>query len=851
MDSRKKVGQLFVVGFHGTTAGPIIKTLIREYGVGAVILFKRNIVDAAQLQSLTLALQQEAKDAGHEYPLFIGIDQENGLVTRISPPVVSQLPGSMALGAADSTDFAYEVGKATGRTLEFFGINMNYAPVCDINSEPRNPVIGVRSFGDDPEFVGRFASAMAKGLRESNVVPTVKHFPGHGDTAVDSHFGLPVIEKSRDDLERCELVPFRRAVAEGIEAVMTAHIALPQVGANDMPATLSVEAMNILREDMKYQGMVVTDCLEMDGIRTTYGTERGSVLALKAGSDSIMVCHKYSMQVASILTLCDAIRTGEIPHERLEEAFGRVTQLKKRFLNWETALSRKGHEQLAGLNESIAALSKKIYSHSTTVIRDKKGLLPLSKIGNVILLSPGESTPAGGAVHSGEAPTRSPYIPSGFIEFLRIHNNTTVDILYNSAGLSADEWMKVDQADAVIFASRNALEALYQRTLGLELAKRTNNLIVVATCNPYDFLEDEESVETYIATYEPTPEAFAAAADVIFGSVPGKGHLPIGRKALQPAVPVFPFHAPDDLEQVAKIWNAALPTYPLTLASLQRLLVRSNGHHFVARIGSDIVGVCVAYTATKQGKITGQIAALVVDPSRQGQGIGTTLLADTRAYFRNTFGLSNIALSSVFPRFWPGIPTDLPSRIPEFFIHRGFRVTPLDATHKDLYQDIRNYQPPSKYVERARQGGYTFGPLQPEQYDACIAGQRKNFGYYAGWVDAYVTLNPVDHPSSVMVAFDPEGNQVGWTLMLGPSCPLLQQDWALPPLCGPNTGLIGCVGVDTEHRKAGVGLAMLCHAILNMKDRGVEGVFVDWVSMKDWYEKVGFEAWRRYRLAEI
>lgn len=120
-----------------------------------------------------------------------------------------------------------------------------------------------------------------------------------------------------------------------------------------------------------------------------------------------------------------------------------------------------------------------------------------------------------------------------------------------------------------------------------------------------------------------------------------------------------------------------------------------------------------------------------------------------------------------------------------------------------------------------------------------------------GWVEAYETLNPVDHPDSVMVAFDSEGNQVGWTLMLGPSCPLLQQDWALPPLCGPNTGLIGCVGVDAGHRKAGVGLAMLCHAILNMKDRGIEGVFVDWVSMKDFYEKVGFKAWRRYRLAEI
>ncbi|KAL1853477.1 hypothetical protein Plec18170_005474 [Paecilomyces lecythidis] len=851
MDWRKKVGQLFVVGFHGTAPGPMIKTLIRDYGVGAIILFKRNIVDAAQLQSLTLGLQQEAKDAGHEYPLFIGIDQENGLVTRISPPVVSQLPGPMALGATDSPELAYEVGKATGRTLEFFGINMNYSPVCDINSEPRNPVIGVRSFGDDPEFVGRFASAMAEGLRESNIVPTVKHFPGHGDTAVDSHFGLPVIEKSRDQLERCELVPFRRAVAEGIEAVMTAHIALPQIGANNMPATLSTEAMNILRDDMKYQGMVVTDCLEMDGIRATYGTERGSVLALKAGSDSIMVCHKYSVQVASIVTVCDAVRTGEISHSRLDEACDRVVQLKKRFLNWETALIRKGEEHLESLNEGSASLSKRIYSRSTTVIRDKDGLLPLCKSSNVVLLTPGESSPAGGAVYSGEAPTRTPYIPPGFVEFLRIHNHKTVDLRYSSAGLAAENWTMVEKADAVIFATRNALEAPYQRAIGLEIARSQKRLIVVATCNPYDFLEEVDAIGTYIATYEPTPEAFAATADVIFGSVAGKGSLPIGRQSLQPVVRVVPFSTPDDLEEVSKVWNAALPTYPLPLASLERLLIRSNGHHFVARVGPHIVGACIAYTAMKQGNTTGQIAALVVDPSWQGKGIGTSLLADTRAYFRNTFGLAKIALSSVFPRFWPGIPTDLPPSIPEFFVHRGFRVTPPDMTHKDLYQDIRNYEAPSKYVDLASQGGYTFSPLQPEQYDACIVAQRKNFGYYAGWVEAYETLNPVDHPDSVMVAFDSEGNQVGWTLMLGPSCPLLQQDWALPPLCGPNTGLIGCVGVDAGHRKAGVGLAMLCHAILNMKDRGIEGVFVDWVSMKEFYEKVGFKAWRRYRLAEI
>lgn len=173
----------------------------------------------------------------------------------------------MALGATYASELAKEVGTVTGETLRLFGINMNYAPVCDINSEPLNPVIGVRSFGDHPGLVGRLACATAQGLREQKVVPSVKHFPGHGDTAVDSHYGLPVISKTREQLDKCELRPFRRAIAEGIEAVMTAHISLPSVDDSHLPATLSAKALNILRKDMNYDGMVITDCLEMDGIR--------------------------------------------------------------------------------------------------------------------------------------------------------------------------------------------------------------------------------------------------------------------------------------------------------------------------------------------------------------------------------------------------------------------------------------------------------------------------------------------------------------------------------------------------------------------------------------------------------
>ncbi|KAI9929000.1 hypothetical protein ASPWEDRAFT_49331 [Aspergillus wentii DTO 134E9] len=848
---QKKVGQLFAVGFHGLTPSPEIKTLIHDYGVGGIILFKRNVRDAAQLQALTLALQNEARIAGHEHPLFIGIDQENGLVTRISPPIAAQLPGPMALGATHSPELAYQVGKVTGETLGFFGINMNYAPVCDINSEPLNPVIGVRSPGDDPEIVGRFASATARGLREQNVVPSVKHFPGHGDTAVDSHYGLPVVPKTRNDLERCELIPFRRAVAEGVEAVMTAHIALPAIGDGQLPATLSPGALNILRKDMKYDGMVITDCLEMDGIRATYGTERGSVLALNAGSDSIMICHTYSVQVASIKEVDQAVQSGTMPSSRLDEAYRRVTKLKGNLLSWGTALQPRDMETLVSLNRKGSQLAKEAYSRSVTLVRSKPNVLPLSKSSTLVFLFPGAKTPAGGAVDGEGLGRKGSYNATEFVDILRPHNQSVVEIRYGTAGLSTEEWGLVDAADAVIFVSINARESPYQSSLGQELPKHTRALVTVAASNPYDFLEDE-SLETYITTYEPTIEAFTAALDVMFGSTVTKGTLPVGPgKTAQSPISISSFDAANDLEQLAIVWNAALPSYPLSKETLQRLVVRPSGHHFVARVGSTVVGFCLAYTTVNRGKISGQLAVLAVDPKYQSQGVGTRLLTETRSWLRNHLNLNNLIVGSAFPRFWPAIPRDLPQEVQEFFIHRGFRLNPPVPRSVDLYQDIVNFQAPEKYIVRARELGYTFAPLQPEHYEECIAAQERNFSSYTGWVEAYVALNPKNCPSSVMVAFDPQGKQVAWTLMLPPSSPLLERDWAFPPLCGPKTGLIGCVGVDSAYRKGGIGLALLCHAIEDMKQRGIEGVFVDWVSLDGWYEQVGFKVWRSYRTGEI
>jgi beta-N-acetylhexosaminidase len=396
------------VGFHGHVPSEDIKTLITKHKVGAVILFQRNISDGPQLSKLTVSLQELAQEA--ENALFIAIDQENGLVSRIKAPIAAQMPGSMALCATGDPSNAFKVASATAEVLKSFGINMNYAPIADINSEPKNPVIGVRSPSDDPETVGRFVSAQMKGLSQGGIIPCVKRFPGHGDTAVDSHHGLPVISKSRVELDTCELVPFRRAVAEGVESVMTAHISMPGIG-SQLPASLSPAAIKILREDMKYDGLILSDCLEIDGVRATYGTEKSAVMALKAGTDCVMICHTMSAQVGAIEQVVQAVRSGELSQEAIEYSVGRVNALKSKFLS---GSSGTGKVDIA-TQESIAS---EVYARSTTVVRSESDALPLSATQKIVFVSPGRTILGRGAVESGEEKTRELYTPVIYIDLL-------------------------------------------------------------------------------------------------------------------------------------------------------------------------------------------------------------------------------------------------------------------------------------------------------------------------------------------------------------------------------------------------------------------------------------------------
>lgn len=310
-------------GFTGTTAPDWLLRRIGE-GLSAVGLFGRNIVTPGQLSALTAQLRAERDD------VLVAIDEESGDVTRLEVRNGSSFPGNHALGVVDDTDLTRAVARELGRRLAECGVDLNWAPSADINSNPNNPVIGVRSFGADTALVARHTVAYIEGLQAAGVAACTKHFPGHGDTSVDSHHAVPRIDVDLDTLRARDLVPFRAAIAAGSKAVMSAHILLPALDP-DRPATLSPQILTgLLREELGYEGLIVTDGMEMRAISAVYGIERGSVLAIAAGADAICVGGGLADE-ETVLRLRDAlvtaVRDGELPEERLADAAARVRAL--------------------------------------------------------------------------------------------------------------------------------------------------------------------------------------------------------------------------------------------------------------------------------------------------------------------------------------------------------------------------------------------------------------------------------------------------------------------------------------------------------------------------------------------
>jgi beta-N-acetylhexosaminidase len=352
-DIIRRIGQRVMVGFEGLTASADVKALIREFGVGHVVLFARNVAGPEQVADLVRELQSTARDAGHEWPLLVAVDQEGGRVARLKEPWTIW-PAARAVGRVGSEETARQMGAALAAELSACGIRYDFAPCVDVDTNPKNPVIGDRSFGDDPDLVGRLGAAMIRGLQDNGVAACAKHFPGHGDTDLDSHLELPAVDHTRARLEDIELRPFRKAIEAGVATVMTSHIVVREID-NTRPATFSPAIISgLLRKALGFAGAVVTDDLAMGAVAKHWTPAQIAVLAAQAGCDLLELCKGHDAQVETIEALIRAVESGEVPFKEAEAAEGRVRALRERFLAGYRDPDPKEAREAAGRGEHRA-----------------------------------------------------------------------------------------------------------------------------------------------------------------------------------------------------------------------------------------------------------------------------------------------------------------------------------------------------------------------------------------------------------------------------------------------------------------------------------------------------------------
>lgn len=517
---KQKIGQLFVFGFHGYEPSEPIIALIEQYGIGGTIYFTRNIKDAKQVYHLSGKLKDIAEAAGRP-PLLTAIDQEGGMVARLTDGV-TLMPGNMAIGAAGSAEGAFELARICGKELRLLGITMNYAPVLDVNNNPANPVINVRSYSDRPSVVAELGTAAVKGYQAAGVAATVKHFPGHGDTDVDSHHSLPVLPHERKRLDAIELQPFRAAIAAGADAIMTAHVSLPALDPSGVPSTLSAPVLtSLLREELGYDGVVVTDCLEMDAIDRQYGPGKGAVMALKAGADMVLVSHTYEKQAAALKAVEEAAVSGELPVSRIEEALERVMRLKDKLELSRAMLPWDQVEQQIGTPENKAA-ARTWSEASVTLVKNDAGLLPLKAAARTLVLWP-DIVPVSVADEM-----LANDVTLGF--YLKNYLSEVTERSMSAAAPLQD----LEQFDQIIVvtydAAKHETERLIARQVVSAAADRT---VAVSVRNPHD-LNFYPDVKAYLAVYECRPLALESAAKALAGELKPAGKLPL---ELSPAFP--------------------------------------------------------------------------------------------------------------------------------------------------------------------------------------------------------------------------------------------------------------------------------------------------------------------------
>jgi beta-N-acetylhexosaminidase len=555
MSLEEKIGQLISVGINATflnqdsDAYRTLKHHVEDNKVGGLILFRGPVYESVILVN---RMQQLAK-----YPLLISADLEAGAGMRFDDTV--NFPWNMAVAATGNPDYARRQGEITAREARALGVQQIFAPVVDVNNNAANPVINVRSYGEDPAAVARFAAAFTEGAQAAGVIATAKHFPGHGDTAVDSHRGLPEINVGRERLNSVEFVPFKAAVKAGVGAVMTGHIALPQIDPTavkplprdvkskpidtdeageiveekaTMPATMSPVLGHILRSDLNFKGMIVTDALSMSGLTIYFTQEEAAVRALEAGADMLL---KPGDVDAAFRGVRDAVKSGRISETRVEESARRIMAAKYDLGLVEQRLTPVDPIDRVVGSKDVVALATEIAEHAITLVRDEDKLVPLknvkpdAKIFNLTITNGDDRL----------------WVANAFVSQLASSGVKVETIALDDRSSEKEVQKAIERAkaaDLVIASLYGRVRSGQVSSVGVPNAgaRALNTLLTAKTPiigisfgNPY-LLQSFPELRTYLVAYGDMPSLQQAAARALLGEIDITGKLPISLPGLYP-----------------------------------------------------------------------------------------------------------------------------------------------------------------------------------------------------------------------------------------------------------------------------------------------------------------------------
>ncbi|KAI1649047.1 glycoside hydrolase family 3 protein [Daldinia loculata] len=700
------IGQMLIMGWDGTEVTPQIRNLIENHHLGSIILTAKNLKSAEQTASLVQELQTIAHQAGHPQPLLIAVDQENGGVNSLfDEDYICQFPSAMGVAATGSIELAYSVARATATEVSAVGVNLILGPVLDVLTNARHQPLGVRATGDDPQEASQFCIAAINGFKDAGVATCGKHFPSYGNIDfLGSSLDMPIITQTLEELNLSALIPFRNAISAGrLDAMFVGGCGIQSAGMNVMHACLSDQVVDdLLRNELGFKGVAISECLEMQSLIQEYGVKGGTVMAVEAGNDLVLLCRAHDVQLEAISGLKLGVENGIISKDRIYTSLKRVLRMKSVCTSWQKALNPPGLSLLSKIHPTHLALSRKAYDQSIAVVRDKDNLLPLSQSllqeEELLLLTPlVKPLPASAATKNMlEKGNKAPSLHEKWIHqergaimsgegvfrelgrsIARIRNGKLLHTSYTANGLRPVHENLINRASAIIIVTADANRNMYQTGFTKHVAMmchmlrgtgQKKSLIVVAVSSPYDFAMDK-SIGTYVCTFDFTETAMASLVRALYGEITPQGSMPgtmrkskkVSKTRQQWLVENYDRERDaaaleELLRTLARSSTPSLPYLTAGAHSFELFNTHIEEAHFVVRNSS--TKTLYGFVATYYTKGVGAIGALFVDPAKRNVSIGRSLHRRALRALLQKPGVKTLQLGLTFPGVFPGVPVD-------------------------------------------------------------------------------------------------------------------------------------------------------------------------------------------------